>query len=334
MSRPITNTRLFARRGKTRKLPFYLAGSMALAALIDLVSAFASMAAQPEENSSAALTILMAFTRPGLMSVAVVIILLAARFGAEASDERAEREFVNGTPVSLKHSPAAKIAAWITIVGGTLSACLVIWACFVVNQTALSYPGADRPSDLVIHLLTFGLGAVALVLVITPVWFGIMVLKKRNWASYALLIYCALAGITIYAVPVLRNMPLLLPGLIVVALLLLWSRLRGSGRAGSLRHCWRGLVLLIGNVYFLGAFAAIDLFADDDDAAIVLLAYGVIIVPYYVISLLLAMWAVNRDQNDFWAGLNATVIVFAPLVLAVLGLVQSLLAVLQRLPIS
>lgn len=326
---PSRRRRLFAGRGRTAHLPLYFAGSLLLATVLDIIGAIISLAAQPDDNVGAAATIVSAFMRPGMMAVVLIGVLVFAWLRADVLDERAASSGYE--PLRGSRTPAATVAAILAIVGGVLVAILTVNLAVMLSAEAKQYPSEGQPSDAIVDL-TLGGFAFAIVLILAiPVWLGIQVLRRRRWARYALIAFVTLAEVGVLMVPFLRNETMYSFVLVGIAALLIWAELRERSSLGSFRDSWRGIVQLAINLPFVISYVMIGMLADQDSEAgilVVLVSLGMTI--YLVGALLFAMRALNRDVNDFWAGLNAIVVVSAPALYSLIGLIT---AIAMALPI-
>lgn len=190
-----------------------------------------------------------------------------------------------------------------------------------LTETSKHYAGPDAAW---LGPLIFGFAALGVVITAVPVWLGILVLRNRTWARYTLIAYCAVAGVGMLLWPLLTREPLIGLGLVAVAALLIWAELRERGRTGSFRDSWRGILLLVLNAHVVVIYVTAELGTGDPDDAFALALIALTLTGYFVIALLLAMWAVNRDENDLWAGLNASIVVLAPTVFSLVGFVATM----------
>lgn len=310
----------FTHKGLTARLPVYFAVSLLIAAVFDVIAAFVSFSTDPDDVG-AAFQIATAFLRPGAMTVAIVAVLVIAFVVGARSDARV----LHTVPSQQRgrNTPALFIAGWVAVTGGVIMAVLAIGMGVMLWTAAQEYPGADRPSDAVIALIAIGITAGGVLLACIPVWLGALVLRRRRWARYALIAYCAVAGVLIAVWPLLRIEPLIAYGTVAIAVLLVWVELRERGLTGSFRSCWRGFSLLIFNLGVLAVYAMAGMSVGGGETSGGLVVVSLSITVYYLVALVLAMWAVKKDGNELWAGLDAAIVVAAPVLISISGLVTA-----------
>ncbi|MEA5154447.1 hypothetical protein [Raineyella sp.] len=298
--------------------------------MIDVIAALTSFVAQPEDNYGAAFTLVSVFIRPGTLTVLLIVVLMLAWCWGDSADERARA--TSPTLRTSRKTPAATIAGWLAVVGGGLMAVLAVWLGALLMIDGRNWARQGGPEGLaLITLLVLGLILAELLLVLLPVWLGVLVLRQRTRARYALIVYGVLAFVGIQFWPLLDREPLI--GWVTAAIpaLLIWAELRERGLAGSVRGCWRGVVLLVIDIPLTVIFAIAEVGTGRAEDALALALVTLSFTCTYVIMLWLAMWAVSRDDNALWAGLNASLVVAAPLLLSLLGLGATLIEVFAQL---
>lgn len=310
-------------RGGTSSIPAWFAGSLIAASIVDLLAAVVSLYAQPDGNVGAAATIASVFIRPGVFFVLMAVVLAVATVVGWSADDRA---LASGAGLgSSRRTPAATIAGWVSTVGGVGLAGYLLFFVYLLWSAALEFPAGERPGDVAIHAMAVGVGVVVLAIAAVPVWLGIQVLRHRSWARLALIAFCVLAKAGEYAIPVLKEIPLFGVAVVVVPVLLLWAELRDRGVAGSFRDCARGLTLFLFNVALLFIYLQVTTVGDGvPEIAPAALILNVGLPVYYVVAVLLAMWAANRDANELWSGLNAVVVIGSPLLISLAGLLTTI----------
>lgn len=314
--------RLLAGRGRTAHLPLYFAVSLLAATVLDVIGGVFSLAADPEDVGAVA-TIISAFAKPGVATFVLVGILLFAYLRGGVLDDRAQRE--RPTPLRARSAATATWAAIIAIVGGVGLATLAIGLGIPLAADLKAHPSPGQPNDITIDLMVAGFVGAFVLFAAVPVWLGIVVLRRRRWARYALIGFCVLTGMLLFAVPALQQIPFFSGAIVVIGLLLIWAELRERTDIGSFRDSWRGVVALACNVPTVMAMVVVQLVAPTAEGAafaVVFLAIGFIL--YLVLALLFAMRALNKDVNDFCASLNAMVVVFAPVVVSLVVLVATI----------
>lgn len=312
-----------ARRGMTAHLPVYFAISLIVAAVLDVVAATVSFVAQPDDNYGAALTIVSVFIRPGMLTLLLIAVLVFAFLRGRDADARASSE--PRTTRRSRKTPAAVIAGWIAVAEGALLTVGVVMLTLGLAEASARYEGPDAAW---LGPVILGFAALGVVITGVLVWLGILVLRNRLWARYALVAYCALAGLGVLVWPLLKREPLVGWGLAAIAVLLIWAELRERGRAGSFRNSWRGILLLVLNAHVIVIYVVTEVGTGDPDDAFALALFAFTLTGYFLIALLLAMWATNRDTNDLWAGLNASIVVLAPSVISLVGFIATAVEVL------
>lgn len=233
-----------------------------------------------------------------------------------------------------RRTPAATVAAWIAIVGPSILIVVAIFLGMDVAEAAKHYPGPDRPADQTINLIITGLVAIGIVLLAIPVVFGVLVLRQRTWAGYGLVAYCAVAGVGIALWPLLQMEPLIAYATIAVAALLIWAELRERTRMGSFRNRWRGFLLLFVDIQVVIIYVIAAIGTNDESAVAGLAIINLSMTVSLLIPLLLAMRAANKDENDFFAGLNAGLVIAAPLLTSVVSFAAALIEALTPSGVS
>lgn len=316
----------------TAHLPVYFAISLLVATVLDFVAAVVSFSAHPDDNVGAAIKIVSAFIRPGMMTLLLIGVLVFALLRGHTLDERAQETY--GQARRSRRTPAATIAAWIAIIGPSILIVVAIFLGMDIAEGAKHFPDPERPADQTIDLIIAGLVAIGIVLLAIPAVFGVLVLRQRTWARYGLIAYCAVAGVGIALWPLLQMEPLITYATIAVAALLIWAELRERTRMGSFRNCWRGLLLLFVDIHVVIIYVIAAIGTNDDSAFAGLAIINLSMTISLLIALLLAMWAANKDENDFFSGLNAGLVVATPLLASVVGFAAALIEVLMPSGIS
>lgn len=130
-----------ASRGTTAHLPAYFAISLVIAAVLDVVGAFISFVAHPDDNYGAAITIVSVFIRPGMLTLLLIAVLVFAFLRGRVADDRASAE--PATARRSRRTSAAVIAGWIAAVEGALFAVGAIVITLRLAETSKHYDGPD-----------------------------------------------------------------------------------------------------------------------------------------------------------------------------------------------
>jgi len=96
---------------------------------------------------------------------------------------------------------------------------------------------------------------------------------------------------------------------------MIWAEISERGREGFLADSWRGLLMLAVNLMTLISYVMLEFRDTPDMATAGANAFIGMMIPWNsLIMMVLAMWAINNDRNESWAGLNASVAVLTPLI--------------------
>lgn len=261
-------------------------------------------------------------------------------------------------------SPAAFIAGVLAIIGGGYAVLSVSVNVLPWTQAIAESDAPGRPAEWVVSLIIVGLTVPSYILAAIPLVLGLLVVRRVMWARYALLIFFVLlaAGLIAWtigpeasiantewpdrrqasepsasdvvngfiAVPVaiLKNdLPFFATGMILAGGALVWATLRERGSVGSFRECWRALIAIAVHVPYLAAVVFLQMYdmiqpQEEIGEILGLAAFGQSIG--IVVMMFVALWALAKDENRFWARLNAWLVDCAPLVISGLGLIASI----------
>lgn len=294
-------------------------------------------------------------------SIGIAAFLLAFFIGRSIDDRpREPREHgYRGTS-----SPAATVAGVLAIVGGAYAALMATTNLLPWTQAIAESDAPGRPAEWLVSLIVLGLLVPSYLLAVTPLVLGVLILRRVMWARYVLVVFFALVGAGLVAwtigpeasmvsndwrhrssaadptatdvanaflaVPVSMlqsDLPLYAIGMCLVTGAILWAALRERGSVGSLRECWRALLAIAVHVPFLAAVIFVQVYDMARPALGIgeLLGYFALMQSLGVIVMMFfALWALAKDENPFWARLNAWLVVCAPIVISGLGLIASI----------
>lgn len=328
------------RRGRTSHLPLYLGFVLLAVALLDVVNAvlggILSNATGAGEEASA-IAFIASIMRPGMAFLVMIIALSLARRWAKRADAEA-RIWAPRPSVVGQRSAAGTIGGTLAIAIGLFTA-LAIWPdvklLFEQTPDEMQYQAemvqSGRFLPLPIRLLIVG-GALGL-----SVWLGIQVLRRRIWARYALIgfgiSYVAFAALGTTASD--SQNTLLMLGLPIfmswsLPVFMIWAEISERGRGGFLAQRWRGLLMLAVNAITLISYVMLEVHDTPDMITAGSAALAGLVLPWNsLVMMVLAMWAINNDRNESWAGLNATVVVLTPLIVSLVAFGSVLTALLR-----
>lgn len=320
------------RRGRTSHVPLRFALVMLAVAILDIVNAIIGMKLSTETGTgqeASAVAFIAAVMKPGMAALAMVVALVFAKAWAQGSDIDAQFETPRPRLIG-KASKAGTIGGTFAIVIG-LATALIVWPdvqmLFAQNPAGMQHEAelmaTGRFLPLPMRL------SIVLIAVILSLWLGIQVLRKRIWARYALmgfgLSYLVFMTFGTTSVESTITMLLLTPPLLMsfsLPVLMIWAEIRDRGRGGTLGDSWRGLALLVLNAGVLISYVAMEFRETPDMASAGGLAIAGFVLPWQsLVMLVLAMWAINNDRNEAWAGINATVVVLTPLIVSLVAFV-------------
>lgn len=329
------------RRGRTSHLLLSFALVMLAVAVLDVINAVIGMKlsdASGTGQEASAVVFIAAIMKPGMAALAMVVALVVAKVWADRSDIDAQLEAPRPRLIG-QASRAGTIGGSFAIVIG-LATVLILWpdvqtliapnATDVQHEAELMATGRFLPLPMRLSIV--------LIAVVLSLWLGIQVLRKRIWARYALMVfgilYLVFMTFGTTAVESIFTMMLLTPPLLMsfsLPVLMIWAVISDRGRGGNIGDSWRGLVLLVLNMGVLVSYVAMEFRDAPDMASAAGLAIAGFALPWQsLVMLVLAIWAINNDRNDAWAGINATLVVITPLVISLVALLIGLSILLSR----
>jgi len=342
------------------RLPIFVLIAALLATVMDGVAFALTVATDPEgaaEQASGPGRILSfagkLLGRTGSsLTIGLIAFLLAYLIGRRIGD-------VPLTPWGRAYrdasSPAAKIAGVLTIFGGAYALVAFMTKVLPWTHAIAESDAPDKPAGWIVALIVFGLRAPSFLLAAITITLGVLILRRVTWARHALIIFFVLltaglvawffgaqsygddleasvanVAVAVLAVPIMiiqSDLPMFGTGMLIVSAALAWAALRERGSVGSLRECWRGLLTLALHLPFLAAVVFLqmyDMITPDVGAGEALAYFAILQTAGIIVMMFLSLWALAKDENPFWAVFNAWVVVCAPLLISMLGLIASI----------
>ncbi|UTT39335.1 hypothetical protein NMP99_15170 [Glutamicibacter mishrai] len=313
------------RRGHTSHLPLIFAFVIMAVAFFDIVNAILAgiLSSKTGEGEEASATAFIAsIMRPGAAALVMFSVLFFVWKWAKRADFEA-RTTAPRPPLVGVVSSAGTVGGIVALVIGLFTV-LAIWpdlqAVFVQNPQVAQYQAeldqSGRLFPLPIRLL-IAASAIGLSL-----WLGIQVLRRRIWARYALIGFgiSYMVFMALGTTAAVSQTTLLMLGLPIVMswslpVSMIWAEISERGREGFLADSWRGLLMLAVNLMTLISYVMLEFRDTPHMATAGANAFIGMMIPWNsLIMMVLAMWAINNDRNESWAGLNASVAVLTPLI--------------------
>lgn len=315
------------------RLPIFVIAAAVLATILDAIGFIVVMAVSEESASEQLATpgpalgfMSRALGRVGpSFTIGVVAFVVAFLIARRIDDSPGPRW---GREQRRTSSPAAFIAGVLAIIGGGYAVLSVSVNVLPWTQAIAESDAPGRPAEWVVSLIIVGLTVPSYILAAIPLVLGLLVVRRVMWARYALLIFFVLlaAGLIAWTVGPEANIANtewpdrrqasepsasdVVNGFIAVPVAILKN---------DLPFFATGMILAA--VVFLQMY---DMIQPQEEIGEILglAAFGQSIG--IVVMMFVALWALAKDENPFWARLNAWLVVCAPLVISGLGLIASI----------